>query len=1697
MRLIDATSDYVHAVHGVLPDDRQDYKFENLVCVTCEVDEDNKNSFDGVDEEPPPQILHTILAPAMTRSKSKPKSIGVDAADDEPEHFIVHSVINGQKVNLLVDTGATTEYIDEKFARRIGVDVDKCRPRSVRLGNNTISIIDKKVDTTLRCGEDFSTKVTFYVMKALPVGIDALVGMRYLNDHNIWLNPKTKRMLILGQNQSQLHVAAIAPLNQPRAAPGGEEPSVQHRDDRPPGSARPKEHTPSAHPTAPPPPQLGLHTMQSSDADAEIMDNDILNVSGKTFKHLLNLMQRNALDFTALERMDANLDSISKNKKDKKTRHKQRLSKHTDLSGQTFRGQKTAFPKGRSAGEQADEDLLEADLDEHLRTIHKPGSDSQSQVHEQDEVCLVNLRFLPDGSFDFAPETEQESLNAIELQKQLAKETVNFYETRVIMRGPDMPTRLATGNAGGIYDLMHVSHDSYKEPSNSLNKGDDDSNVSQTSTADPAREAATQSILMNLQRYAEAQGHKFSPEDIDKTDPEFQEWVTALLQRTDEFPCTGAIPSWAPLPTDPLLKINKKRDAAGNDIKMPPPRRFKTPVHMLQALKNFITEMVSKNYIRKSTSPYSSPVLVIPKPRNADGSSRGFRLVTDFRAINECVEPIQHYIPDIETMYAKLRDAKYISTFDLKNGYWQAGLSEDSKPLTAFSCEYGTWEYNVVPQGLVCSAAHFQSWVETKLRRHGILFEHVTVDQKANLKNPKNGESPVSVGKLDGEQGFVAIYIDDLIVFSKSSEDHKRHLVKLLDICSKERLYLNPDKSHIFCKYTRYLGAICGNKHLYMDPEKVKAISTMPTPSTQTEIRAFLGACSFYRRWVGSYAKIAAPLNDLLKKEIKDVPEAWAKDPARYNGAVTKLKAAITEYPALRQPDLSKPFTVYSDACDYAIGAVLAQEHDNKMCAVAFVSRSLHGPEKNYSVQEKEALGVVHAVKKFRHYLLCSNFQIRLMTDHHSLQFLKNGKELAGRMARWAMILSEYNYSIQYIKGTLNEMGDSLSRLVAMPPKEWENLPSDERDGDDHHPFLNIWPDLNLFVLMDTFTADISSHVQIDTGDETVFRQQEIDTEERLNCITSEEEPHERTLFSRFTVTVDSDVLKIEAIDYANCPDFADLYKHIQAEKNQKNGSNLEKQKKSRKSDSKKSTTQQKQTKKDKEKTSLMRQLQSKYDIARFFIDENNELLYKVDHTGRETLCVPQITRDHEETLRYKLFRELHATPLQEHRGIAATQSALQIRFFWPSLKNDVKRFVSACTACQTNKINRKKPAGGIQILQQPTGPGQSYSMDFLTDLPPSGPEKFDALWVIVDRFSMRKYGIRTWKYRTAELCAEQFFEYIVCDQCNGMPREIISDRDTMFTSKFWCHLMKRCGTAIRLSSARSQQTNGLAERTIATVEECLRNSITYKQDWAANIAPLFFALNTVPLDILAGKSSALVEQGYQPRLPLDLSSELYGNSLHEQAPVPVLKRIKFMGEMHKSCLEQIHEAKRRMVSYADERRRVQDNIKIGSYVWLSLDGIDMNLFKLRPSAKLNPLWFGKFKVIDQPSAVSYKLQLPEDCNIHDTFHVSRLKPATDEIFSNRPDAVLPTPAESSIEDVYEIEALLDHDFKYNVLYYLVHWKDHSHIYANDWIPRSELHRSARDILHKYEKKHGIDFSKPETYKGGTTAGKRKRVSGN
>ena len=191
----------------------------------------------------------------------------------------------------------------------------------------------------------------------------------------------------------------------------------------------------------------------------------------------------------------------------------------------------------------------------------------------------------------------------------------------------------------------------------------------------------------------------------------------------------------------------------------------------------------------------------------------------------------------------------------------------------------------------------------------------------------------------------------------------------------------------------------------------------------------------------------------------------WDMDP-KYGETVETIKRMLCSYPVVRQPDFNLPFTIYTDASNYALGGVLCQQRDGKMCAIHYVSRTLQGPELNYSVQEKEALGIVFAVKKFRKMVLGSRFKIRCLTDHKSLECLTNSKEIAGRMARWAMIMSEYNYQVQYIKGATNTAADALSRLICLPEDSWRTLSLAESDSDTEteYPFLLLWPEASHLV---------------------------------------------------------------------------------------------------------------------------------------------------------------------------------------------------------------------------------------------------------------------------------------------------------------------------------------------------------------------------------------------------------------------------------------------------------------------------------------------------------------------------------------------------------------------------------------------------------------------------------------------------------
>eukprot|EP01052_Picozoa_sp_SAG31_P022412 SAG31_NODE_1782_length_7281_cov_5.022139_1_plen_570_part_00 len=413
------------------------------------------------------------------------------------------------------------------------------------------------------------------------------------------------------------------------------------------------------------------------------------------------------------------------------------------------------------------------------------------------------------------------------------------------------------------------------------------------------------------------------------------------------------------------------------------------------------------------------------------------------------------------------------------------------------------------------------------------------------------GTSPIGIAKMQDEAGFVAVYIDDLIVFSNSIEEHRSHLLQVMRVCSDEGLFLNTAKSHIFCEYTRYLGAVCGNGQLFMDPNKVEAIVRMPYPKqSQTAIREFLGAASFYRRWIDSYARITEPLQELLKDNAKGrTMDMWAANKSKYETVVDKLKRILCSYPVLRQPNFHKPFLLYTDASDYAIGGVLCQldETTGRRTAIHYASRSLINAEKKYSVQEKEALAIVFSVKKFRKYLLGSRFKIRVLTDHRTLESLTNSREVAGRMARWAMIMSEYNYSVEYIPGVSNTAADSLSRLIDMSEERWKTLTLEDRDSDENSPFLVMWPELHLLCNVSWFDEESLDRESFTPGNFTsIFSKEELEEIariEELDSMPGNSWTHESVLFALPTLLPgERKVLKIHSGLYPKCKDFADLH---------------------------------------------------------------------------------------------------------------------------------------------------------------------------------------------------------------------------------------------------------------------------------------------------------------------------------------------------------------------------------------------------------------------------------------------------------------------------------------------------------------------------------------------------------------------------
>jgi hypothetical protein len=440
-------------------------------------------------------------------------------------------------------------------------------------------------------------------------------------------------------------------------------------------------------------------------------------------------------------------------------------------------------------------------------------------------------------------------------------------------------------------------------------------------------------------------------------------------------------------PADLPAELPPKRDVDHRIELEPgttPPSRptYRLSPTELDELRKQLADLTAHGFIQPSQSPYGAPVLFVKKKGGE------LRMCVDYRALNKITIKNKYPLPRIDELLDRLHGAKWFSKIDLRSGYHQVRIHPDDVPKTAFRTRYGHFEFLVLPFGLTNAPATFMHLMQQVFRAH-----------------------------LDS---FVIVFLDDILIYSETLEEHKQHVQTVLELLRKHKLYAKKSKCEFFRSRVSFLGHVVSDEGVSMEQDKVKAVREWPVPKSVHDIRSFLGLAGYYRRFVKGFSTIAAPLSELVKHDKK---WEWS---AVQQKAFDALKDALTNGPTLILPDERLPYVVSTDASGFAIGATLCQDQGKGLQPIAYLSKKMIPAELNYPVHEQELLAVVCALKEWRHYLHGQPFTV--LTDHNSLQHFQTQPHLSRRQIRWSEFFAEFKFTIQYQKGKDNVAADALSR---------------------------------------------------------------------------------------------------------------------------------------------------------------------------------------------------------------------------------------------------------------------------------------------------------------------------------------------------------------------------------------------------------------------------------------------------------------------------------------------------------------------------------------------------------------------------------------------------------------------------------------------------------------------------------------------
>lgn len=470
-------------------------------------------------------------------------------------------------------------------------------------------------------------------------------------------------------------------------------------------------------------------------------------------------------------------------------------------------------------------------------------------------------------------------------------------------------------------------------------------------------------------------------------------------------------------------------------------KSYPYPPEYKKEVEKQISKLLEDGIIQPSRSSYNSPVWIVPKKEDASKEKK-YRMVIDYRALNNKTTNDKYPIPEINTMLEQLRDQKLFTTIDLASGFHQIKMHPKDIHKTAFSINNGKYEFLRMPFGLKNAPSVFQRAVDDTLR------EHI------------------------GVRCFV--YIDDVIVYGKNVEDHLENLKLVLETLNEANFKIQPDKTEFLQTSVEYLGHVITGDGLKPNPKKIHALDHYKQPETITELRSFLGMSGYYRRFIKDYAKIAKPLTNLLRgrenttksnKKEKIEFDQEAKD------SFQLLKTILTSDDVLVYPIANKPVILTTDASNIAIGAVISQiQEDGKERPIQFASKALNSTEENYSTIEKEMYAIFWALKIFRSYINLQ--QLKIYTDHQPLTFALSSRNDNTRLRKWSAYIESYHPEIIYKPGKANVVADALSRCFTLTGTQHSSELSNEMFMQYTHAPLNIFSNQIIFLIGDTVKVE-------------------------------------------------------------------------------------------------------------------------------------------------------------------------------------------------------------------------------------------------------------------------------------------------------------------------------------------------------------------------------------------------------------------------------------------------------------------------------------------------------------------------------------------------------------------------------------------------------------------------------------------------